>query len=146
MVATVFVPAGQGKKIKVDDDVEVSPDTVRRQEHGFVRGTVLSISEIPATEMAMMAELKHKTLVASFLEQYAGQVLLCIRVKLLDVRGSGETFADGTNRRNWLKWSSKSGASQRVTTGTLCSASVVVAHRPLIALAFPWVKQLFEIY
>ena len=58
MEAIVFVPAGLGKKIQLGADVEVSPDTVRRQEHGFVRGKVLAISEIPATEMAMLAELE----------------------------------------------------------------------------------------
>jgi HlyD family secretion protein len=143
MEAIVFVPAGLGKRILVGDEVEISPDTIRRQEHGFVLGEVLSISEIPATEMAMMAELKHKTLVSNFVEQYAGQVLLSIHVKLLDSRGRGPV---GRGRANWLRWSSSSGASQRVSSGTLCSASIVVERRPLIALAIPWVKELVGIY
>ena len=75
--AIVFVPAGMGKRVRVDDAVEVAPDTVHRQEHGFIRGVVRSVSEIPATEMAMLAELKHKALVGSFVERYSGQVLLC---------------------------------------------------------------------
>lgn len=145
--ATVFVPAGLGKKIRVGSDVEISPDTVRRHEHGYVRGEVLSISEIPATELEMVAELKHKTLVTSFLEQYAGQVLLRIRVKLHDVRDSGFTFKPGDKKpANFLVWSSSSGSRQFVTSGTLCSASVVVDRRRLIALAVPWVKQLVGIY
>jgi HlyD family secretion protein len=153
MEAIVFVPAGLGKKIRPGDRVEVSPDSIRRHEHGFVIGHVRSISEIPATEMAMLAELKHKTLVASFLEQYAGQVLLSIRVKLHDVReesGAGQGAVEPAfgpqGRKNWLKWSSSSGARQRVSTGTLCSASVVVERRPLITLAIPWVKQMVGIY
>ena len=145
--AIVFVPAGLGKKVRVNDAVEVSPDTVRRHEHGFVRGRVLSISEIPATEMAMVAELKHKTLVSSFVGQYAGQVLLSIRVQLIDVRAPGTPVPlAGVAPANWLKWSSSSGASQRVSTGTLCSASIVVERRPLITLAAPWVKQAVGIY
>jgi HlyD family secretion protein len=150
MEAIVFVPAGLGKKVRPGDDVEVSPDSVRRHEHGFVLGQVQSISEIPATEMAMLAELKHKTLVASFLEQYAGQVLLSIRVKLRDVREETGVPSNAVaaalgpeGRTNWLRWSSSSGARQRVSTGTLCSASVVVERRPLVTLAIPWVKQMF---
>ncbi len=89
----MFVPAGMGKKVRVNDDVEISPDTIRRHEHGFGGGKVLAISEIPSTELAMIAELKHKTLVSSFVGQYAGQVLLSIRVKLLDVREIGGASA-----------------------------------------------------
>jgi HlyD family secretion protein len=138
MEAIVFVPAGTGKKVRMDDEVQVVPDTVRRQEHGFVRGVVRSASAIPATELAMLAELKHKTLVASFREQYAGRTLLIVRVHL------PEAFVpDGDRvRSNRLAWSSSSGASQRVSSGTLCSASIVVERRPLIALALPWAKQL----
>ena len=36
--AVVFVPAGDGKKIDENDVVEVSPTTVKREEHGFIRG------------------------------------------------------------------------------------------------------------
>jgi HlyD family secretion protein len=146
--AIVFVPAGLGKKITPGDSVEISPDTVRRHEHGYVKGSVISISEIPATEMAMMAELKHKTLVASFLDQYAGQVLLSIRVKLEDVREieGMKTLNQRAKPANWLKWSSNSGPRQRVSSGTLCAASIVVERRRLIALGIPWVRQLVGIY
>jgi HlyD family secretion protein len=140
--AIVFVPAGLGKKVAVGDDVEIAPDTVRRQEHGFVRGRVRSASEIPATEMAMLAELKHKTLVASFLEQYAGQVLLSVHVDLPE----GSPRPGAAPRANRLDWSSASGPSQRVSTGTLCSAEVVVERRPLAVLVMPWLKQLVGVY
>lgn len=140
MEAIVLVPAGQGKKIRVGDVVEVSPDTARRQEHGFIRGSVRTVSEIPATERAMLAELKHEALVAGFAEQQGDKILLCIHVALRERRptppGAGHVPA------NRLDWSSTSGADQRVSTGTLCTASIVVERRPLIALAWPWLKQL----
>lgn len=139
--AIVFVPAGPGKKVRKDAMVEVAPDTVRRQEHGFIRGSVISISEIPATEQAMRAELKHPALVQSFLSQYAGQVLLNIHVDLRELHDGH--FGPGADRRfNRLEWSSRSGGFQRLDAGTLCAASVVVEERPLITLAFPWLRAL----
>ncbi|MFO0910153.1 MAG: NHLP bacteriocin system secretion protein [Isosphaeraceae bacterium] len=141
MEAIVFVPAGQGKKVKVGHLVEITPDTVRRQEHGFIRGEVTKISEIPATEMAMMAELKHKDLVKTFLDQYDGQAILCIHVNLRELPSSG---GDADPPR--FDWSSSSGRDQIVTTGTLCGASIVVDSRRLIALVFPWLKDLSGIY
>ena len=46
---------------------------------------------------------------------------------------------------NRLDWSSSSGAYQPVSSGTLCSASIVVERRPLIVLAMPWFKGLIGI-
>ena len=115
------------------------PDTTRRSEHGFIRGSVKSISEIPATEMAMMAELKHKGLVASFVQQQRETVLLSLHVTLHERGPSSQELGHGTVNR--LAWSSKSGASQRVSTGTLCTAAVVVERQPLISLALPWMKR-----
>lgn len=142
MEAIVFVPAGLGKKVRKADPVEVTPDTVRRQEHGYIRGLVRAVSEIPATEMAMLAELKHRTLVSSFLEQYRGQALLCLHVAL----PPAPRRRVGPGPGNDLDWSSRSGRDQVVSTGTLCTAAVVVETRPLITLALPWVKELVGLY
>ncbi|MGP0069616.1 MAG: NHLP bacteriocin system secretion protein [Isosphaeraceae bacterium] len=141
--ATVFVPAGPGKRIQVGDAVEVAPDTVRRQEHGFIRGEVRSISEIPCTDQAMLAELKHPALVANFVEKYRGQVLLSIHVALREVPDSHDE--DDRAPLNRLEWSSSSGMYQRISSGTLCSTSIVVERRPLLALAMPWFKGLIGI-
>jgi HlyD family secretion protein len=136
--AIVFVPAGLGKKIRVGDPVEVAPDTIRRQEHGFIRGEIRSVSEMPCTDQSMLAELKNPTLVSSFIEMYRGQVLLTIHGALREA-----VAAPGARARlNRLDWSSSSGAYQRVSSGTLCTASIVVERRPLISLAMPWFKGL----
>jgi HlyD family secretion protein len=137
----VFVRAGDGKKIRPGDPVEIAPDTVKRQEHGFIRGVVRSISEIPATESAMTAELVHKTLADSFSREAGGQALLTIRVE----PGLGKPSTTGQAPANRLEWSSRSGSDQRVSSGTLCAASIVVERRPLISLAMPWVKHLIGI-
>jgi HlyD family secretion protein len=139
----VFVPAGLGKKVRVGDAVEVAPDTIRRQEHGFIRGEIRSVSEMPCTDQSMLAELKNPALVSSFIELYRGQVLLTIHGSLQEAPA---TSADGTRAQlNRLQWSSSSGAYQPVSTGTLCSTSIVVERRPLIALAMPWFKGLIGI-
>ena len=141
--AIIFVPAGLGKKIRVGDAVEVAPDTVRRQEHGFIRGEIRSISEMPCTDQSMLAELKNPALVSSFIEKYRGQVLLTIHGAL---REAPAASADGSRALlNRLDWSSSSGAYQPISSGTLCSASIVVERRPLIVLAMPWFKGLIGI-
>ena len=76
------MPAGEGKKIEIDDHVEVSPATVKREEHGFIKGKVVAVSELPATKLAMEAALEHPELVDAFLKRYAPGVLLRVHVKL----------------------------------------------------------------
>ena len=78
----VFVSAGEGKRIEAGDPVEVVPSTVKREEHGFIRGRVVDISELPATKLAMEAALEHPELVDAFLKRYAPGVVLRVQIKL----------------------------------------------------------------
>ena len=138
----VFVPAGEGKKIEVDDPVEVSPATVKREEHGFIRGRVVAISELPATRLAMESTLQHPELVDAFLKRYAPGVLLRVQVKLeeRDVSDPARAGARGSDDTNHFRWSSSSRPDQRLKTGTICQAAIAVERRRLIRLILPWTK------
>ena len=98
---------------------------------------------MPCTDQSMLAELKNPALVSGFIEKYRGQVLLTIHGALREANAAPAIGA--RTRLNSLDWSSASGAYQPVSSGTLCSASIVVERRPLIALAMPWFKGLIGI-
>jgi HlyD family secretion protein len=138
----VFVPAGEGKKIEIHDAVEVSPATVKREEHGFIKGRVVAISELPATKLAMEAALEHPELVDTFLKRYAPGVLLRVHVKLdeSDVSTSSDSPRPPSERLNHFRWSSSSGHAQPLKTGTMCQVAIVVEKRRLISLILPWTK------
>jgi HlyD family secretion protein len=140
----VFVPAGAGKKIDLRDPVEVIPATVKREEHGFIRGRVVAISELPATKLAMEAALAHPELVENFLKRYAPGVLLRVHVKLDEDRTSPTPTGGplGSDLKNPFHWSSSSGRLQPLKTGTMCQAAIVVDRRKLISLILPWTKRL----
>jgi HlyD family secretion protein len=137
----IFVPAGEGKKIEVYDPVEVSPATVKREEHGFIRGRVVAISELPATKLAMEAALEHPELVDTFIKRYAPGVLLRVHVKLDEPIPSTDDFDRPSGQGlNHFQWSSSSGREQPLKTGTMCQAAIVVERRRLISLILPWTK------
>ena len=139
----VFVAAGEGKKIEVDDAVEIVPSTVERAEHGFIHGQVVAVSELPATKLAMEAALEHPELVDAFLKRYAPGVLLRVQVALKqDDRIPSESDRQDVGVLNPFKWSSSSGRKQVVKTGTMCRASIVVDKRRLITMILPWTKNL----
>ncbi len=142
--SVVFVPAGEGKKVEVGHRVEVSPATVRREEHGFIRGRVIAVSQLPATKLAMEAALAHPELVDSFLKHHAPGVLLRVHIKLEDLPPLGAANRRDTFPawRNSFQWSSASGAAQPLKTGTMCQAAIVVSQRRLINLIVPWTKRL----
>ena len=142
----VFVPAGDGKKIDTGDVVEVSPTTVKREEHGFIRGEVVAVSELPATRLAMESALQHPELVDSFVKRHAPGVLLRVHVKLLpatesDLKRARESGCTDPNRYDW---SSSSGLTQPLKTGTMCQAAIVVERRRLISLVLPWTKKIMS--
>jgi HlyD family secretion protein len=141
--AIIFVPAGEGKKIDVKDLVEVSPATVKREEHGFIVGRVVAVSELPATKLNMETSLQHPELVESFLKRYAPGVLLRIQVKLDGATEPELAYAKKVNLRpNQFHWSTSSGIVQPLKTGTMCQAAMVVEKRPLISLVLPWTKHM----
>ncbi|HEX3450753.1 MAG TPA: hypothetical protein VHS97_21035, partial [Isosphaeraceae bacterium] len=139
----LFVPAAEGKKIGLGDDVEVSPTTVKREEHGFIKGKVVAISELPATRLAMEATLEHPQLVDAFLRRYAPGVLLRVDVKLNERATASASVASPLQpvRGNRFEWSSSSGRAQSLKTGTMCKAAIVVEKRQLISLILPWTKR-----
>jgi HlyD family secretion protein len=142
--AIVFVSAGDGKRIEAGDPVEVVPSTVKREEHGFIRGRVVAIAELPATKLAMEAALEHPELVDAFLKRYAPGVVLRVQVKLDEPGGpaTGPDRIGRSARQNPYRWSSSSGPTQRLKTGTMCEAAIVVERRPLIRLILPWTRKL----
>ena len=129
----VFVPAGEGKKVEPNNPVEIVPATIKRAEHGFIRGQVVDISQLPATKLAMETALEHPELVDAFLKRYAPGVLLRVHVRL----EKGDP-----NRHNAFRWSSSNGPDQPLKTGTMCQAAIVVERRRLINLILPWTKRL----
>lgn len=137
--SVIFVPAGEGKKVNLGDFVEVMPATVKREEHGFIHGRVVAVSELPATRRAMDAALQHPDLVDAFTRKYAPGVLLRIHVKL------DERTVTPNGSLNSFVWSTASGRKQRLKTGTICEAAIVVDQQPLITLVLPWLKKSFGV-
>jgi HlyD family secretion protein len=145
----VFVPAGEGKKVNSGDVVEVSPTTVKREEHGFIRGEVVAVSELPATKLAMESALQHPELVASFLKRHESSVLLRVHIKLKetdagDLAAESRSGSDSSTENNRFVWSSSSGRLQRLKTGTMCQAAIVVERRRLISLVLPWTQRIMS--
>jgi HlyD family secretion protein len=124
--AVVFVPT-EGKRIQAGMEAQVSPVTVRREEHGFLVGTVSFVSAQPATREGMRRTLGNEILV----EQLAGGgAPFLVEVAL----GRDPSTPSG------FTWSSGSGPPTSVESGTVVSVQVVVERQRPITLVIPAIK------
>ena len=119
LMAVLYVPSIEGKRIRRGMLVRIAPSTVKQEEYGMMLGRVTYVSDFPATTKGMARVLKNDQLV---------NVL----------SGSGapyEVHADLTVAPETVsryKWSSSDGPPLTIQSGTLATASVEVrAERPI---------------
>lgn len=120
----LYVSPVDGKRIKVGMDVELVPSSVRREQYGFVRGTVEFVSAVPSTQESMNRVLKNQQLVTRL--SGAGAPF---EVKV--------GFVKNSTNPSGLEWSSSTGPPSKLSSGTLFKGDVVVERVPLLALLAP---------
>jgi len=126
--AKIYVPAMDGKKIRPGMNAQISPSTVKREEFGFIRGSVISVSEFPATHEGMLRTLNNENLV----RMLAG--------KGAPVEVTVDLIPD-SNTLSGYKWSSPKGPPMRVHSGTMCSSNIIVKEQSPISLVIPLTKK-----
>ncbi|MEG6523050.1 NHLP bacteriocin system secretion protein [Desulfotomaculum sp. 1211_IL3151] len=130
--AVLYIPAQEGKKILPGMTAQISPTIVNKEEHGFLLGRVVSVSEYPATGQAMMNTLGNEELV----KQLAGQgAPLEVHVDLIV----------DTATVSGYKWSTPKGPPILISSGTMCAGSITVQEQQPIRMVIPLVKKYLPI-
>ncbi|MEM7051282.1 MAG: NHLP bacteriocin system secretion protein [Acidobacteriota bacterium] len=128
LVAVLFVPASEGKQVAPGMTVRVSPSTVKREEYGYMIGTVDWAAEFPSTRRGMLRLLANEDLVSRLLAE--GPLIQ------IDVTLEGDT-----NTPTGYRWSSSRGPDLEISSGTLADGRVVVREDRPIHLIMPKVRQ-----
>jgi HlyD family secretion protein len=132
--AVVYLPAHSEIKLVANGTaVQVSPGTVKREEYGFLLGRVASVSEFPATREGMTSLLKNEGLVEA-LSRRGPPIAVSVDLVPDPATASG------------YRWSSRAGARVQLSSGTSCTASVLVREQAPITLVIPLLKRFFGIY
>jgi hypothetical protein len=122
--ATLYLPVDVGKKVRLGQEVQITPATVSVDQYGFLRARVRYVATLPSTPESMQAVLQNEFLVQQF--SAAGPV----------IRVLATLEADPANRSGYA-WSTSAGPDARISTGTTCSARIVLARNSPITYAFP---------
>jgi len=126
--ALVCIPSAKAREVRPGMEAEISPSAVKREEYGFIRGRVLSVSDNPATEAALMRLFENGSLVKSL--ESAGPVT--------EIRVAMETDA---RTPSGFRWSFPQGAPVKLSGGTICAGEIVTRKQKPISLVFPFVKE-----
>jgi HlyD family secretion protein len=130
--ALLYVDSRQSKRIKPGMRVEISPSMARRERYGVLRGVVRAIEAFPSTRRGMLRALHNEQLVENLLMETQG-VPTALRASLLTDRSTASGYL----------WSSRRGATLKLSSGTRCSGAVLTgAQRPL-SLLFPTLEVVF---
>lgn len=133
LVALLFAPLDQGKRIHTGMPVRISPSTVREEDFGDVVGHVRHVSAGSVTQGEIEEILGNPDLVKVFLEggQYAGAPILVEARLDRDLRNvSG------------YRWTSRNGPPFGLSANTFCEADVVTSEERPIDLVIPYMKKL----
>ncbi|MBU2489325.1 MAG: NHLP bacteriocin system secretion protein, partial [Proteobacteria bacterium] len=128
IVAILYLSFQDGKKVRPGMRAQISPSTVKREEYGFIVGTVRTVSEFPATREGMMRTLANEQLVGT-LTQDGAPIAITAELSL-----SPETVSG-------FEWSSSQGPPVLITSGTFCTATVTVRQQRPISLVIPILKK-----
>ena len=127
----LYVPLDKGKLVESGMDVYVSPTTVKREEHGYIIGRVVSVSATSITQDRMMSILQNMQLVQAFSRDAA---VLEVEVELLN---NGNTISG-------YQWSTPKGSPFAIKSGTVCVGEIVVSNQRPIEKVVPFFKGLFQ--
>ncbi len=126
--AIIYIPSIHGKKIRPGMEVQIAPSTVKKEEFGYLLGTVTYVSDFPVTPQGMQQVLKNDRLVTSLSGDDAPYE---IRVDLLPDPDNLSTY----------RWTSSEGPPIRIQSGTVASAGVVVERRRPILMVVPQLRR-----
>jgi len=128
-VAIIYVTAQDGKRLAEGMQVEISPASTRREEHGVVRGRIARVADVPASSAGLLRTLQNDQLVRSFTA--SGETLFEVQVRM---------EADAATRSG-LRWSTGRGPDFLIESGTLAEAQFTLRSIRLIGLAFPALRR-----
>ncbi|HEU4884460.1 MAG TPA: NHLP bacteriocin system secretion protein [Longimicrobium sp.] len=126
--AILYIPSVHGKKIRTGMEVQIAPSTVKKEEFGYLLGTVTYVSDFPVTPQGMTRVLKNEQLVSTLSGDDAPYE---IHVDLLPDPDNISTY----------RWTSSEGPPLRIQSGTLASAGIVVERRRPILMVIPQLRR-----
>lgn len=125
----LFLPGADGQRVRPGMPVEVSPSTVRREEHGVLRGTVRSRAQTSPSRESVLLRLGRPAIVEPLFAGILEPSELLVGLQQSDDTPSG------------YLWTSALGPPNALQPGTLCKAQVTIGAQAPIRFVVPHLQQ-----
>lgn len=125
--AVGFIPL-QGARLRAGLIVQMSPEGIAWEEHGYMLGVVVSVMQGPANPDAMSRMLRNQTLINQFT---ASGSVYEVKVRPLKDASTPSGF----------KWTSREGPPISIGSGTLLRMQIPVEEKRPIELVIPTVRK-----
>lgn len=133
LTAVMYFTPGDGKKVIPGMKVSVTPDTVKREEYGGIKGQVFSVTPYPVSEQSAQEYTGDKTIAEALTEK--GRKIEAI-IQL-------ETDA---NAPSGYVWTASKGPSFRITSGSIAAGYVTLEENPPITYVIPILRKWTGLY
>ncbi|NET31679.1 MAG: NHLP bacteriocin system secretion protein [Cyanothece sp. SIO1E1] len=129
MVGITYFAVKDGKQIQPGMQIQITPDTVKRERFGGITGTVKDISPFPVTTEGTAYMLGNPEVAQTLIAEDSPKIETIAHLEL-----DPSTFSG-------YQWSSSAGPEQELSTGTTTQARVKVEERAPITFVLPILRE-----
>ncbi|MGI8602374.1 MAG: NHLP bacteriocin system secretion protein [Verrucomicrobiales bacterium] len=131
--AIVYVPAREGQSVKVEDEVQIAPSNVKKEEFGTMKGRVMEKGNYPMNKQGIINDIRNETLAEEFTKAGAP---LRVEVELF----RNEKPLEQDPELSGYVWTSGTGPKRKILSGTPCNSTVITGYGRPIDRAITWLK------
>jgi len=129
-LAIAYFPIKDGKQIKPEMTISITPDTVQRERFGGIVGKVTALSPLPVTAEGTVALIGNSDVAKNLTGETGATIQVTVNLETDDRNPSG------------YKWSSSKGPNSKITPGTTATVRVTVEEQAPITFLLPFLREL----
>lgn len=129
-LAIAYFPIKDGKQIKPEMTISITPDTVQRERFGGIIGKVTALSPLPVTAEGTAALIGNSEVAKNLTGETGAAIQVTVNLETDDHNPSG------------YKWSSSKGPNSKITPGTTATVRVTIEERAPITFLLPFLREL----
>jgi len=129
-LAIAYFPIKDGKQIKPEMTISITPDTVQRERFGGIVGKVTAVSPLPVTAEGTAALIGNSEVAKNLTGETGAAIQITANLETDERNPSG------------YKWSSSKGPTSKITPGTTATVRVTIEEQAPITFLLPFLREL----
>ena len=135
LTSYAFLPTKDVKRLKIGQPVKITPTTIKKQRHGGITGTILTINPLPISKEDLFTKFANDSIVSKIHNSKSEPVIQITT-----------TLDKDKDSISGYDWGGGKGPNLNLTSGTMTDISVIVEKRKPITYVIPLLRDLTGIY